>query len=82
MTMMNDPVPRHLVSDDFALPRVPETAIHGLVGEWEYKTVSAEELLQALQEGWTAVETRITVKYVHWERCGCGKEAHHDTGSV
>lgn len=73
---------RKLVSDAFGLPRDPDNAIHGKVGEWEYAAVTdVRTYIQKLMAGWKVVGAcgdHLTMKYTHWERCGCGKEVGHD----
>lgn len=67
-----------MISDEFGLPRDPETAIHALVGEWEYRRASLDE---ELPEGWTIVQVdgeHALIQCIHASRCGCGLEWEHD----
>lgn len=72
-----------MAGDEFGLPRDPEHAIHGMVGEWETKAVwTLQALCDARSKGWEIVyygRDHVTLTYFHAIQCGCGLEWGHDS---
>lgn len=58
-------------------------AIHGLIGEWEYRCVAQREVISYMRRGWELCSLscdghRVLLRYTIRARCGCSKEAGHE----